>query len=72
MATENHKQKEHRLNGQFSDSFTEEQAVERFIYLTNKDRGRPTTIANIRRHYKNYALATLLRKHDPTAFFCED
>lgn len=64
------KQKEEYLNALYFDIYSEEQAVESFIYLTNKSRGKATTENNIRNHYKRRELGTLLRKFDPIAFNC--
>jgi len=66
------KQKEAHLNALYKDAFSEDQAVDNFIYLTNKSRGKHTTEANIRNCAVNGTLGTLLRKLDPIAFNCED
>jgi len=64
--------KERRLNEIYFDSYSEEQAVEAFIYLTNKDRiGKHTTVNNIRNAYRRRELGTLLRRLDPIAFNVE-
>lgn len=63
--------KEEKLNQFYSDSYTEDEAVEQLIYLTNKKRaGKTTTISNIRKQYKNRKLGTLLKRLDPIAFNC--
>jgi hypothetical protein len=64
--------KERHLNQLYADIFSQEQAVEHFIYLTNKSRGNYTTEANIRKHHTNHTLGTLLRKYDPIAFNTAD
>lgn len=63
--------KEKSLNNLYFDCYTEEQAVEKFIYLTNKIRGNHTTEKNIRKQYRMRKLGTLLRRLDPVAFNCE-
>ena len=60
-------QKEKRLNELYSDIFSEGQAEDHFIYLTNKSRGKHTTLSNIRKHFVNHELGTLLRTFDPIA-----
>lgn len=66
------KQKEKHLNALYFDCFSEEQAVDNFIYLTTKGRiGGRTTEANIRKQYNNRQLGTLLKRLDPIAFNCE-
>ena len=63
------KEHERHLNALYTDSFSESQAVEQFIYLTSKNRSQRTTEANIRNHHANHQLGTLLRKFDPIAFY---
>lgn len=66
------KQKEKHLNELYFSYFSEEQAVDNFIYLTTKGRiGGRTTEDNIRKQYRNRQLGTLLRRLDPIAFNCE-
>lgn len=67
----NAKTKERNLNQQLSESYTEDQAYYRFMYLTNPSRGRHTTENHIRKCYRNETLGSLLRRLDPTAFYCE-
>lgn len=62
--------KEKRLNEQFSEIYSEDQAVESFIYLTNKSRGKATTENNIRKAYREGKLGSLLKRLDFTAFSC--
>ena len=59
---------EYHLNELYSDSYSEEQAVDQFIYLTNKNRGSGTTEKNIRSAHANHSLGAMLRRHDPIAF----
>lgn len=67
------KDKEKHLNALYFDCYSEEQAVDQFIYLTTKGRiGGSTTVNNIRNAYRNRELGTLLRRLDPTAFNCAD
>lgn len=71
MKNETLKQKEKRLNEQLSDIYSQEQAVDQFIYLTVKGRqGGRTTEARIRAAHANRELGTLLRRYDPIAFNC--
>lgn len=65
-------QKERRLNELYSDTYSEEQAVDALIYLTSKARGKRTTEANIRQQFRNKQLGTLLRRYDPISFNCSD
>lgn len=62
------KKHEYHLNQLYADIYSEEQAVEHFIYLTSNQRKLKTTEANIRKHYVNHELGSLLRKFDPIAF----
>jgi hypothetical protein len=59
---------EKRLNQTFADNYSEAQAVDNFIYLTNSNRGKHTTVKAIRTAHNNQELGTLLRKYDPIAF----
>lgn len=66
------KDKERHLNRLYTETFTEDQAVDHFIYLTNKKRqGGSTTENNIRNAYRKRELGTLLRRLDPISFNCE-
>lgn len=66
-------EKEKHLNDLFADIYSEEEAVNNFIYLANKNRsGGHTTEKNIRNCYTNHTLGTLLRKYDFTAFQCSE
>lgn len=63
------KDKERHLNELYFDCFSEEQAVDHFIYLTTKGRqGGSTTENHIRNAYRRRELGTLLRRLDPIAF----
>ena len=66
------KQKEQHLNALYTDIYTEQDAVDNFIYLTNKKRGRATTERNIRNAHQRRELGSLLRRLDPIAFNCAD
>lgn len=71
MQKRNIAEQEKYLNQVYSDSFTEDQAVEQFIYLTNKSRaGGVTTENKIRKAYRDRTLGRLLRRLDFTAFNC--
>jgi len=65
-------QREKHLNALYFDAFSEEQAIDNFIYLTNKSRGKYTTERNLRNAYHRRELGTLLRRLDPIAFNCAD
>lgn len=68
------KAKEQHLNELYSSCYSEEEAVEHFIYLTSKNRGASgrTTESHIRHCHRNYMLGSLLRRLDPIAFNCAD
>lgn len=69
MNFKNDKEKVKHLNELYTDMFTEEQAVENFIYLTVKGRaGGRTTVNHIRNCHRNRSLGNLLKKYDPIAF----
>lgn len=61
-------QHEQYLNELYADNYSESQAMDSFVYLANKSRGKHTTEAAIRNAYHNHTLGTLLRKYDPVAF----
>jgi hypothetical protein len=65
------KTNESNLNNRYSDIFTEDETVERLIYLTNKSRGQHTTENAIRKAYRDNKVATLLKKYDPIAYNAE-
>jgi len=69
MKFKNNKQKEIHLNRMYADIFSEEEAVDNFIYLTNKSRNKRTTEKHIRNCFNNHELGTLLRRLDPQAFY---
>lgn len=56
------------LNQFYNEVYTEDSAVEAFIYLTNKSRGQHTTEANIRKQFRNGKLGSLVKKLDPIAY----
>lgn len=60
--------KEKHLNELYFSCFSEEQAVEQFVYLTNKSRKQRTTEAHIRKSYQNRELGSLLKRLDPIAY----
>lgn len=63
--------KEQQLNLSFSECYSLDEAIGKFIYLTVPDRvGGCTTEAEIIQCYRNGTLATLLKKYDPVAFNC--
>ena len=66
------KKKEQDLNLSLTDTMSEEQALDRFIYLTNKGRGTHCTESTIRKAYRNYTLGSLLKRLDPIAYNQKD
>ena len=69
MKPETAKQKESRVNELLTDCYSESQALDNFIYLTNKNRnGGTTTEKNILTQYRNRNLAQLIKRLDPTAY----
>jgi hypothetical protein len=63
------KVQERFLNELYTDSIgSEDEAVEQFIYLTNKNRFPRTTEANIIKCFHNRSLGSLLKRLDYTAF----
>jgi hypothetical protein len=63
------KEREKELNKFYSECYSEEAAVNDLIYLTNKNRGgKVTTVNNIRKHYRNATLGTLLKRLDSIRF----
>lgn len=73
MKHKNNAAKERHLNQLYADCYSEEQAVEQFIYLTNKSRiGGHTTEKHIRHCHRNHMLGSLLRRLDPQAFYSAD
>ncbi len=63
------KQEQH-LNAILKDIYSEQEAVDNYIYLTNKARGKTTTERNIRTQHNAGQLASLLKRLDPQAFYC--
>jgi hypothetical protein len=57
-----------RLNEMFTDSYSEGQLVDNFIYLTNKSRGKYCSENAIRKAHLNREFAQLLRRLDPIAY----
>lgn len=65
------KEAERRLNELYAEIYTEDDAVDNFIYLTVKDRiGGSTTEGHIRNCWQRRELGSLLRRLDPVAFHC--
>lgn len=63
--------KEQRLNISFSECYSFDEALEKFIYLSVSGRaGGCTTKANIIQSYLDGTLGTLLKNYDPVAFYC--
>lgn len=59
---------EQRLNELYAE-LTYDQAIDQFIYLTNKDRVQHCGIKSIGTAYHSNKLGSLLRKYDPIAFY---
>jgi hypothetical protein len=53
-----------------SDYISQEEFVEQFIYLTNKDRGDYCTLNKLRKSYNENTFHKLLKKLDPIAYYC--
>lgn len=70
MEFKTQKAKEKHLNELLFDNYSEEEAVEQFIYLTSKRRTNRTTERHLRNCYYNRELGSLLRRLDPIAFNC--
>ena len=62
--------KEQELNRIYSETFTEEQIIDNFIYLTNKSRGKHTTVSHLKKCYYTNKIGSLLKRLDPIAFNC--
>lgn len=64
------KERTKQLNELITDSYSEEQAIDAFIYLTVKGRvNGSTTVNNIRKCYRNRELGQLLKRLDPDYFY---
>lgn len=62
---------EKHLNESYASCYGEEESYNAFEYMTVKGRdGGSTSEKNIRHHYHNQMLGTLLRKYDRIAFEC--
>lgn len=56
------------LNELYADMYANTEAIDNFLYLTNKTRGKHTTIKAIEVAHCNHMLGALLRKFDTIAF----
>lgn len=56
------------LNNLYSDIYSVEQAIDAFVYLTNRSRGKTATLKRIELAHANRELGTVLRSLDLTAF----
>ena len=54
------------------DWLTEDEFVEQFIYLTNKQRGEHCTEQALRKAYRNCEADKLLKRLDPIAYYTEN
>lgn len=68
MKHDNLKDKETYLNEFYSDVYSEEEALNDFIYLTSPMRGKRTTESHILKCHRECRLGSLLRRLDPIAF----
>lgn len=60
--------KERRLNDELSDIYTVDEAIDKFLYLTSPKRGEHISERELREHYENRELGTLLKRLDPIAY----
>lgn len=70
MGFKTNKEKEQHLNATYSEIYTQENAIDNFIYLTSRQRSKRTTESHIIKCYSNGTLGSLLRRLDPIAFNC--
>lgn len=68
MKTKTRSKFEQEFNRELSEIYTLDEAVDKFIYLTNKSRGASCSLRTLQAAYHNQTLATLLRRLDQTAF----
>ena len=61
-----------KFNQDFIESYNEDDFAERFIYLTNKNRGAHCTENKLRAAYRNGDAATLIKKLDPIMYNTEN
>jgi hypothetical protein len=59
---------EFKVNREFTQNYTEDEVVEKFIYFTNPDQGKRCTEKAIRKAYYNNRIGSLIRRHDPIQF----
>lgn len=59
---------EAHLNELYADAYSQQQALDNFIYLANNSRHKSTTSERINEAYANRTLGSLLRAYDPIAF----
>lgn len=59
---------EAHLNELYADAYSQQQALDNFIYLASPHRDKSTTYPRIIAAYNNHTLGSLLRTYDPTAF----
>jgi hypothetical protein len=64
--------KEKRLNDELSDIYTVDEAIDKFLYLTSPNRGEYISERELREHYENRELGTLLKRLDPIAYNMEN
>jgi len=68
METNTEKEKIEYLNDFYSENYDQEQAIEKFDYLTSNQRAKRTTLNHIRKCHKAHRLGSLLNRLDPIGF----
>ena len=63
--------KTEQLNELYSSSYTEDEAIDQLIYLTNKSRGNHISEKKLRIAYREERLGEILKKYDPVAYNLE-
>lgn len=59
---------EKSLNDYFDETFEYNELIEKFIYLTNKQRGDAISLKRLKNYILSKEVGTMLRKYDPIAF----
>lgn len=66
MATKSNTEKS--LNDYFDETFEYNELIEKFIYLTNKQRGDAISLKRLKTYILSKEVGTMLRKYDQIAF----
>jgi hypothetical protein len=61
-------EKNRRIQEQYTSCHSQEQFVEMFIYLTNKNRGAHVTERTLIKKYQYGGIGELLRRYDPIVY----